>query len=63
MTRYGIRSDSKLKVHIVDAVNLPDNSMTFVRVLQNNCVSTTNLREGAGPIWNEAIVFDITDPS
>ena len=57
----GIRSDSKLKVHIVDAQNLEDSSF-FVRVQQHNSYSTTNVRVGSNPIWNEAIVFDIHNP-
>ena len=59
----GIRTDAKLKVHIVDAVNLPENSTTFVKVIQDGASSQTNQRTGGGPIWNEAIVFDIYDPT
>ena len=31
-SQHEIRNDSKLKVHIVDAVNLPENIQTFVKV-------------------------------
>ena len=62
MTQMGIRNDSKLKVHIVDAQNLEDNSQYQVKVFQDNSYSETNVRAGTGPIWNEAIVFDIKDP-
>ena len=61
MTQMGIRSDSKLKVHIVDAQNLED-AQHQVKVFQDNSYAETNLRVGAAPIWNEAIVFDIKDP-
>ena len=61
MTQMGIRSDSKLKVHIVDAQNLEDGQHQ-VKVIQDNSYSQTNLRFGTAPIWNEAIVFDIKDP-
>ena len=59
---HNIRADSKLKVHIVDAVNLQENIESYVKVQQGHCESQTNLRVGAGPIWNEAIVFNIEDP-
>lgn len=62
MTQFNIRDDSKLKVHIVDAQNLRDDSQTIVMVKQDNSMSETNVRMGNGPIWNEAIVFDIKDP-
>ena len=61
MTQMGIRSDSKLKVHIVDAQNLEDGEHT-VKVYQHNSYAETNPRLGRQPIWNEAIVFDIQDP-
>ena len=35
----GIRTDSKLKVHIVDAVNLPENATSFVKVIQDGASS------------------------
>lgn len=35
----------------------------MVKVTQDNSVAETNERSGGSPIWNEAIVFDITDPS
>lgn len=60
--KNGIRDDSKLKVHIVDARNLRDQSH-MVNVSQDNSYAGTNWREGAAPIWNEAIVFDISDPN
>ena len=60
---FDIRTDAKLKVHIVDAVNLPENCQSYVNVAQGGCDSTTNVRVGSGPIWNEAIVFNIVDPS
>jgi len=46
-------------VHVVDAVNLPDKSNYQVKVFQDNSMSETKVREGTGPIWNEAILFDI----
>lgn len=58
MTPMGIRSDSKLKVHIVDAQNLEDGEH-IVKVFQHNSYAETNQRLGTKPIWNEAIVFDI----
>lgn len=58
-----IREDAKLKVHIVDANYLQEGASTFVRVIQDKSMSQTNVRVGAGPIWNEAIVFDIRDPN
>jgi len=61
MTNMGIRNDSKLKVHIVDAQNLEESSH-LVKVFQDNSYSETNVRIGTQPIWNEAIVFDIKDP-
>ena len=61
MTQMGIRSDSKLKVHIVDAQNLEDDQHQ-VKVWQNETYAETNLRAGTAPTWNEAIVFDIKDP-
>lgn len=62
MTQMGIRSDSKLKVHIVDAQNLEENSQFQVKVYQDNSYSETNVRASSQPVWNEAIVFDIKDP-
>ena len=61
MTPYGIRSDSKLKVHIVNAENLED-TQHHVKVFQDDSYAETNVRIGTNPIWNEAIVFDIKDP-
>lgn len=61
MTNMGIRSDSKLKVHIVDAQNLEEGSH-HVQVYQDNSYSETNVRIGSQPIWNEAIVFDVKNP-
>lgn len=58
----GIRRDAKLKVHIVDAQNL-ENGSYLVKVSQDNSYAETNVRTGEQPIWNEAIVFDIADPS
>ena len=63
MTPAGIRSDTKLKVHVVDAINLPENGQSRVRVQQANAQETTEARVGDGPIWNEAIIFNISDPS
>lgn len=60
---YGIREDAKLKVHIVDALNLALGSEAYVTVSQDFCSSDTGVNEGPGPIWNTAIVFDITDPT
>ena len=60
---YGIRADSKLKVHIVDADNLPPGIQAYVNVSQDFCSSDTGAQEGPGPIWNTAIVFDINNPT
>ena len=57
----GIRDDAKLKVHVVDAVNLEENTSSLIKVYQDHSMSETKVRLGAGPIWNEAIIFDITD--
>lgn len=57
-----IRKDAKLKVHIVDAQNLREGNY-LVKVTQDNSVAETNERSGSSPIWNEAIVFDIVDPT
>ena len=62
MTSMGIRSDSKLKVHIVDAQNLEDGQQHVVKLFQDQSFAETNIRIGSSPIWNEAIVFDIKDP-
>ena len=35
MTQMGIRSDSKLKVHIVDAQNLEESSQHMVKLIQD----------------------------
>ena len=61
LNAMGIRDDSKLKVHIVDAVNLDENTSSQVKVYQDHSMSETKVRVGSGPIWNEAIIFDITD--
>ena len=61
INEQGIRIDSKLKVHIVDAVNLEDNKSYQIKVFQDNSMSETKVRDGSGPIWNEAILFDIVD--
>ena len=61
LNAMGIRDDSKLKVHIVDAVNLDENTSSLVKVYQDHSMSETKVRVGSGPIWNEAIIFDITD--
>ena len=63
LTEQGIRSDSKLKVHIVDAVNLAVGQPYRVRVEQDTENEVTNNRPGPGPIWNEAILFNIVDNS
>lgn len=34
-----------------------------MKVTQDNSVAETNERVGNAPIWNEAIVFDIADPT
>ena len=34
-----------------------------MKVTQDNSVAETNQRVGNAPIWNEAIVFDIADPT
>ena len=34
-----------------------------MKVTQDNSVAETNERSGSSPIWNEAIVFDIVDPT
>ena len=42
----GIRSDSKLKVHIVDAQNLEESSQHLVKIYQDSCFAETNVRYG-----------------
>lgn len=59
--KTGIRVDSKLKVHIVDAQNLQNTSHT-VMLQQEESAAETQTRDGDSPIWNEAIMFDIVDP-
>ena len=59
----GIRTDAKLKVHIIDANELPEGKMYRVRCVQEKSAAETNDRVGSEPIWNEAIVFNIHDPS
>ena len=61
INEQGIRKDSKLKVHIVDAVNLESNKSYRIKVFQDNSMEETKPKEGPGPIWNEAILFDIAD--
>ena len=58
----GIRKDAILKVHVVDAVNLEvgDSDTTTVRCLQGGTMAETQPAQGSGPIYNEAILFDIT---
>ena len=66
LNEQGIRNDSKLKVHIVDAVNLDEENVVKdyqIKAFQGNAMSETKVREGPGPIWNEAILFDIKDSS
>ena len=60
-TNKGIRSDSKLKVHVVDAQNLNAGNYV-VKIEQDGQQAETNQKDGEAPIWNEAIVFDIKDP-
>ena len=54
-----IRNDAILKLHIVDAENLPNSASTLVQARQDQASSQTNQQSGTGPIWNEAIIFDI----
>ena len=61
-TRTGIRNDAILKVHIVDAINLTNGSH-YVQLQQHEAQSETSILPGQGPIWNEAIIFDIKDTS
>ena len=58
----GIRNDAILKVHIVDGINLKAASH-FVQVSQHEAASATAIMPGNGPIWNEAVIFDIKDQS
>lgn len=57
--RTGIRTDAILKLHIIDAENLPSNIDASVHARQDQSSSKTNKQSGSGPIWNEAIIFDI----
>ena len=56
-----IRNDSKLKVHIVDAQNLAEGEHSVI-LTQDKSYAQTTVRTGEAPIWNEAFVFDITNP-
>lgn len=56
----GIRSDAILRLSIVDAENLQNRSHT-VTAKQGQLKSNTSEKEGTGPIWNEALCFDITN--
>ena len=59
----GIRKDAQLKVHIVDALNLPEGVNTTVIVEQGGTqAETDNAASGSSPIWNEAIIFKISNP-
>jgi hypothetical protein len=59
----GIRKDAQLKVHIVDALNLPKGENTTVVVEQGGTqAETDNAVSGENPIWNEAIIFKISNP-
>jgi len=59
----GIRKDTQLKVHIVDANNLPASDAHMVVLQQDGKeAETNNSAVGPDPIWNEAILFKITDP-
>ena len=50
-------------MHIVDALGLPNYASTMVRVSQDVARSETQTKDSDGPIWNEAIIFDIRDES
>lgn len=56
-----IRNDAILKVHVVDALNLPTYASAQVQLFQDVARSETQIKEGEGPIWNEAIIFEIHD--
>ena len=62
LNSYGIRNDTKLKVHVVDAVNLAEDRRWQVLVYQDKSMSDSTWRQGSGPIWNEAFLFDIKNP-
>jgi L-aminopeptidase/D-esterase-like protein len=59
--KTGIRKDSILKLHIVDATNLNKSESYHVQAQQDIAKESTSDLSGVGPIWNEAIVFDIRD--
>jgi hypothetical protein len=63
LNAQGIIKDAMLKVNIVDARYLDPTDQTFVRVTQDGAEGRTKTKPGAGPIWNEAIVFAISDIS
>lgn len=57
----GIRKDAILKLHIVDATGMTEYDSHFVQAQQDIAKEQTGELPGVGPIWNEAIVFDIRD--
>ena len=58
-----MRRDAQLKAHIVDAVNLPSGDAHKVILEQGgHQAETDNAAVGKDPIWNEAIIFKITEP-
>jgi hypothetical protein len=60
-SKTGIRKDSILKLHIVDAINLNQSESYQVQASQDIAKESTSDLPGVSPLWNEAIVFDIRD--
>lgn len=48
-------------MNIIDARYLNPTDNTFVRVEQKGREGRTKTKQGTGPIWNEAVVFEIDD--
>ena len=61
LNAQGIIDGAKLKVNIVDARYLDPTDSTFIRVEQDGAEGRTKSKQGSGPIWNEAIVFDVNN--
>lgn len=63
LNKYGIIPDAKVTVSICNARGLPPNDSYVVSVLLGEYEGKTNVKQGEGPIWNQAIQFPVEDPS